>query len=104
MQCKRLGLNVTLVAGDSRSVQVDTGEVDLVLIDGDHSYASVKNDFERFGKRVRSGGAVLFDDAFAEGIFQTHFDTVGRVVEEVIGEGQFRLVKTVNRLAHLEKL
>jgi predicted O-methyltransferase YrrM len=102
--CRRLGLQVKLVVGDSRTIEVDTGEVDLVFIDGDHSYEGVKNDFERFGKRVRIGGAVLFDDAFDEGLFKTHSDTVGLLVEEIVSEGQFKLVKAVNRLAHLERV
>lgn len=102
--CKRFGLSVNLIVEDSRTVQIDTGEVDLVVIDGDHSYDGVKNDFERFGKRVRLGGAVLLDDAFDEGIFRTHSDTVGGLVREIMAEGKFKLVKVVNRLAHLERI
>jgi hypothetical protein len=64
----------------------------------------VKSDFERFGRRVRVGGAVLFDDAFDEGIFKTHSDTVGQLVREVLEGGEFRLVKRVNRLAHIERV
>lgn len=102
--CARLGLQVSLLVGDSRTIEVDTAEVDLVFIDGDHSYEGVKSDFERFGKRVRIRGAVLFDDAFDEEIFRTHSDTVGRLVEEIVAEGQFKLIKAVNRLAHLERV
>jgi len=102
--CARLGLQVNLLVGDSRTIEVDTGEVDLVFIDGDHSYEGVKSDFERFGKRVRMGGAVLFDDAFDEGIFKTHSESVGRLVHEVVTGREFRLVKTVNRMAHLERI
>ena len=102
--CKRFDLEVNIIVGDSRTIEIDTGEVDLVFIDGDHSYDGVKNDFERFGKRVRVGGAVLFDDAFDEGIFKTHSDTVGRLVQEIIAQGEFKLVKSVNRLAHLERV
>lgn len=102
--CRRFGLSVNLVIGDSRTVEINTGQVDLVLIDGDHSYEGVRNDFERFGKRVRVGGAILFDDAFDEGVFKTHSDTVGRLVEGIVAEGEFKLVKAVNRLAHLERV
>lgn len=101
---KRFSLKAELVVGDSRTVEIETGEVDLVLIDGDHAYPGVKNDFERFGKRVRVGGAVLFDDAFDEGIFKAHTDTVGHLVQEIVASGEFRLVKAVNRLAHLERM
>jgi predicted O-methyltransferase YrrM len=102
--CNRFGLNVHMIIGDSRTIEIDTGRVDLVFIDGDHRYEGVKSDFERFGRRIREGGSVLFDDSFDEGIFKTHSDTVGRLVQEVQAEGRFRLVKVVNRLAHLERI
>ena len=103
--CGRLGLAVELIVGDSRTVDIDAGEVDLVLIDGDHSYAMAKNDFERFGRRVRVGGAVLFDDAFDDGFHHViHTDGVGPVVREIIVAGDYRLVRTVKRLAHLERV
>jgi predicted O-methyltransferase YrrM len=97
------GLRATLLVGDSHTIEVDTGELDVAYIDGDHSYEGVRNDFERFGRRVRVGGAVLFDDAHFEGLFGTHDDTVGRLVDEVVAAGRFRLVKNVNRLAHIER-
>ena len=99
----RFGLDVELLVGDSRTLEVDTGEVDLVLIDGDHTYEGVRNDFERFGRRVRVGGAVLLDDAFPEDHFETHVESVGRLVREVIADGDYRLVKSVDRLAHLAR-
>lgn len=102
--CARFGLRVHLLVGDSRVIEVDTGEVDLVFIDGDHSYEGVRSDFERFGRRVRVGGAVLFDDAFDEKFFRTHSDTVGRLVREVVSAEEFRLAKVVDRLAHLERM
>jgi predicted O-methyltransferase YrrM len=101
---RRFGLRVNIIVGDSRTIKIETNEVDLVFIDGDHSYEGVRNDFERFGKRVRVGGAVLFDDAFDEGIFKTHSDMVGHLVREIVAEGEFRVAKAVNRMAHLERV
>jgi predicted O-methyltransferase YrrM len=102
--CRRFGFDVELIAGDSRTVQIDSGPVDLVFIDGDHSYEGVRSDYERFGRRARIGGALLFDDAFDEPFFRTHSDSVGRLVGEIEHEGSFKLVKTVDRLAHLERV
>jgi predicted O-methyltransferase YrrM len=96
--------NVQILNGDSRTIEVQTGELDVAMIDGDHSYEGALNDFERFGRRVRVGGAVLFDDAFAEGIFTSHVDTVGRLVREITDKGDYRLIKQVNRLAHIERV
>ncbi len=101
---QRYGLhNVHLLVGDSRTLDMDTGEVDLVLVDGDHSYEGAKNDFERFGRRVRVGGAVLIDDVYDDMFVPTHIEAVTRMVREVLDEGSFRLVKRVNRMAHLER-
>jgi predicted O-methyltransferase YrrM len=55
----RFDLDVALLRGDSRTIDLDVEDVDIVLIDGDHSYEGVRSDFERWGRRVRPGGAVL---------------------------------------------
>ena len=103
--CRRRGFPVEVLVADSRTVDVDTGALDLVFIDGDHSYGGARNDFERFGRRVRVGGAVLFDDCFDDGFFRVpHTDGVGKVVAEIEAAGDFRLVKRVCRLAHLERV
>ncbi len=64
----------------------------------------MRSDYERFGRRTRVGGALLFDDAFEERLFGAHPESVGRLVREITDEGDFRLVKAVDRLAHLERV
>jgi predicted O-methyltransferase YrrM len=100
--CDRFSLDVRLLVGDSRTLELDVDNVDLVLIDGDHRYEGVKSDFERWGKRVRVGGHVLLDDAYPLGRYRRGCDDIRRVVQEAIDEGDFRLVKAIDRLAHLE--
>lgn len=41
---------------------IDGKAIDLLVIDGDHSYAGVKRDFENYRDFVRVGGFILFDD------------------------------------------
>lgn len=36
--------------------------VDVLFIDGDHSYEGVKSDFELYEKEVKSGGLIIFHD------------------------------------------
>lgn len=43
-----------LVNGESR--------IDVLVIDGDHRYEAVKQDFDLYRPLVRSGGIILFDD------------------------------------------
>jgi len=100
--CHRFALDVRLLVGDSRTLELDVDDVDLVLIDGDHRYEGVKSDFERWGKRVRVGGHVLLDDAYPLGRYRRGCDDIQRVVQEAIDGGHFRLVKAIDRLAHLE--
>lgn len=37
-------------------------EVDVLFIDGDHTYGGVKRDFEMYGRLVRDGGVIAFHD------------------------------------------
>jgi predicted O-methyltransferase YrrM len=39
-----------------------TDEIDILFIDGDHTYKGVKNDFELYSKLVKNGGYIIFDD------------------------------------------
>ncbi len=102
--CERHQLDVELLVGDSRTIEVDTGEVDVVLIDGEHSYEAARNDFERFGRRVRVGGAVLFDDVADDPIVPALAGEVDRAAEEATADGNFVLRRVVDRLAHLERV
>ena len=36
--------------------------IDLLFIDGDHTFDGVKNDFERYSKYVKINGYIIFDD------------------------------------------
>jgi predicted O-methyltransferase YrrM len=58
----------TLIRADShdprtvRSLDRLKGSVDLLFIDGDHSYEGVRADFENYAPLVRPGGLVAFHD------------------------------------------
>jgi hypothetical protein len=46
-----------------------------------------------------------FDDCYDDGFFRVpHTDGVGRAVEEIEKQGEFRVIKRVCRLAHLERV
>jgi FkbM family methyltransferase len=42
--------------------QASTSEYDLVVVDGDHTYAGVKNDVDSYGPLLRPGGLLITDD------------------------------------------
>ena len=61
--------DMTFIAGNSHDPAVLeqvkntlTGPLDFIFIDGDHSYAGVKRDFEDYSPLVRKGGLVGFHD------------------------------------------
>ena len=62
-----LGESVEISLADSHEAVSPEGEYALVLVDGDPSYEGTRLDFERFGRRLRPGGHVLFHDAVAGG-------------------------------------
>jgi predicted O-methyltransferase YrrM len=45
-----------------KSILPGDGKVDFLFIDGDHTYAGVKADFEMYSPLVRPGGLVVFHD------------------------------------------
>lgn len=76
-----LGLEKKLVFwnGDSKDVYghfLDT-DIDMLFIDGVHSYQGVKDDYETFGSRVKKGGIVAFHDIFL------YDNTIGAYVKSI---------------------
>jgi hypothetical protein len=51
----------TFIEGDAREV-VWNKEIDVLLIDGDHSYDGVKADYDKYMPFVKDGGLILFHD------------------------------------------
>ena len=100
----RYGLHADLIVGDSRTVVFETGPVDLVYIDGDHSYDGTRCDVERYGSRLRPGGALLLDDAVNAGeTIASHARDLGLLVDELQHEG-FMFIRAVDQMAHLERI
>ena len=71
--------NIRLVRGDSGDINTKNqlieklygSKIDLLFIDGDHSYQAVKNDFEFYSPLVRKGGIVVFHDIMDPAPFPT---------------------------------
>ena len=53
----------TFICDDSRQVSLlDLPEIDLLFVDGDHSYATATSDLHRFSRLVVPGGLILMHD------------------------------------------
>ena len=99
----RYGLleNVHLVVGDSRSVALPADPLDLLFIDGDHSFDGVVADIERWSPLVRPGGHLVFHDAVDTGGYGTTYPDVQRAVAQVLGRSGFERREGAGTMAHL---
>ena len=60
-----VGKNVSLIVGDSQNRKYpEIAEVDLLFIDGDHSYEGCTRDLENWYDNVSPGGHVLLHDCY----------------------------------------
>ncbi len=82
----RYGLahKVHLVVADSRTAVPPDSPLEVLFIDGDHSYEGAKADFERWGAFVRRGGGhVLFHDAVDSGGYGNFYPGIARLMTEI---------------------
>jgi predicted O-methyltransferase YrrM len=85
----RTQLAIHLITGDSRSTPVleavqraIPGQgLDVLFIDGDHSYSGVRSDYLNYRKLVRDGGVVAFHD-----IVPDHTTRFGRRTDSWTGD------------------
>ncbi len=54
----------TYLQGSSRDLhsQIPNSSIDVLFIDGDHSFYGVTTDFKLYSPKVKSGGFLIFDD------------------------------------------
>lgn len=88
---------VVPIKGRSNSVELPFDEeVDLVFIDGDHAYGSVKKDVIRFGRLVRPNGYLVMHD-------QAYYPSVTKVVGELLDGGGWYIAYSVQNITALRK-
>lgn len=100
---ERLGLaeRVHLVVGDSKTVALPRGELRSLFVDGDHTYAGAKADFERWRDRLGAGGDLLVHDAVDAGGYGNHYPGIARLVAEIEREDpDFERVPGAGSIAH----
>jgi hypothetical protein len=75
-----------------------TKPVDLLWIDGDHSYEGVKRDFSCWSPHLTDDAMVAFDDATDP--------TIGphKMIAELLESGLFQKTETVNKITVLKKM
>lgn len=71
--------------------------VSLLWIDGDHSYAGVRRDFECWSPHLSADALIAFDDATDSNLGPR------KLIEELTASGDFEVVTTVNKIAVIRK-
>jgi predicted O-methyltransferase YrrM len=99
----RYGLaeSVTLVVGDSRTVDLPAPGLDVLFIDGDHTYEGAAADLARWSPLVRPGGHLVLHDAVDTGGYGNVYPGVARAVEELVARGEFERARGAGTMAHL---
>jgi predicted O-methyltransferase YrrM len=100
---ERYGLDrkVHLVVGDSRTVDPPPAPLELLFVDGDHTYEGARADYERWRNFVRPGGHLLFHDAVDTGRYGNVYPGVARLVQEIVGrDGDFDRRDGAGTIAH----
>jgi predicted O-methyltransferase YrrM len=70
--------------------------LNLVFIDGDHSYASVKEDFMIVQPWLAKGAVVAFHDCL-------HFQGVSQFIGETVATGEWQMTGLINNLMWIKK-
>lgn len=96
---------VKLVVSDSTTYKAERESLDLVLIDGDHSYEGVKKDFLNFYPAVKKQGHILFDDS-SPTRFGSCSEGVVKLLREIENDGRFSMKKVtvMGTMSHYRKI
>ena len=102
----RYGLTdrVHLVVGDSRTAEPPPRAATLVFVDGDHTYAGARADYERWRDQVAPGGHLLFHDAVDVGGYGNHYPGIARLVGEIErDDAGFERLPDAGSIAHFTR-
>jgi predicted O-methyltransferase YrrM len=77
------------------------GKIDFLFIDGSHTFASARNDYESWKNKIRAGGILTIHDIYDSE--EEGGQAPREIFEKAITE-DFTLVKRVNSLVALEKI
>ena len=95
---------VHLHVGDSRTAPAPPQPCALVFVDGDHSYAGARADYERWSRLLRPGGHLLFHDAAHAPGYRSFDEPVARLVAELETEDRaLRRVGGVGSIVHFTR-
>jgi len=99
-----LGHGVHLLVGDSRTIALPEPGLDLLFMDGDHTYEGAAADLERWSPLVRVGGHLVAHDAVDTGGYGNTFPGVRQALAVLLQQGEFERLADAGTMAHLRRL
>jgi predicted O-methyltransferase YrrM len=88
-----------IVARSAEAVKKWAKPIRLLLIDGEHTYAAVKQDFELWTRFLVAGGVVAFDDVTGQ-----YPDLVRYYEELMAGSKEFREILRVGKMKFIQRV
>lgn len=67
-------------------------EIDLLFVDGIHSYQGVSDDFRDYNGFVKKGGIIIFHDYYLYG------NTIGAAVDDIVKSGDVKKIEIADDL------
>jgi predicted O-methyltransferase YrrM len=80
------------------------GDIDLLLIDGDHSYEGTRDDFTNWSPFVSQEGIVLFHDALLDAPWMSPEFGSARFVAELMQSGDWQLVDKADSMGAFRRV
>jgi predicted O-methyltransferase YrrM len=96
----RLDRKVHLVVADSRNAEPPPDPIELLFVDGDHTYEGASADFIRWGPLVCPGGHLLFHDAVDSGGYGNYYPGTAQLVGEVERDPTWERQPDTGSIAH----
>jgi predicted O-methyltransferase YrrM len=91
---------VHLVVADSRTVEPPSDAIEVLFVDGDHSYEGARADFEHWGSSVRPAGHLLFHDAVDSGGYGNVYPGISQLVAEIERDASWTRREGAGSIAH----
>ena len=93
----QLGSDAFFAAWDAQEERTDYfgrtvrlgGPISFAYVDGDHTYAQSKKDFENIDRHLEAGGFIVFDDSGDDGVWEGQSN---RTAREAAGLSRYELI------------